>query len=62
MKTILAMARDLHKDESGASFIEYTVLLGVILAVSVTVINGLGTSASGIWTKLTTDVNAIINP
>ena len=35
MKKILTAARALHEDKSGASFIEYTVLLGVILAVSI---------------------------
>ncbi len=33
MKKFVTMFRDLHEDKSGAAFIEYTVLLGVILAV-----------------------------
>jgi Flp pilus assembly pilin Flp len=60
MKTILSMARDLHKDQSGASFIEYTVLLGVILAVSVTVVGQLGGSAKGVWDELKSQLDAAL--
>ena len=31
MTKLVALARHLHDDKSGAAFIEYTVLLGVIL-------------------------------
>ena len=54
MKKILTAARALHEDKSGASFIEYTVLLGVILAVSIGVITGVGTWAAGRWALLPT--------
>jgi Flp pilus assembly pilin Flp len=54
MKTILSMARDLYEDKSGASFIEYTVLLGVVLAVGVTVINAMGASVSTVWQNMKT--------
>lgn len=52
MKKLLNVFRDLHKDRSGASFIEYTVLLGVILAASIALITGVGTWANGVWTGL----------
>lgn len=52
MKKILNAARALHEDKSGASFIEYTVLLGVILAVSIGTITAVGTWANTQWTLL----------
>ena len=52
MKTFLTAARALHEDKSGASFIEYTVLLGVILAVSIGLITGVGNWAADRWTAL----------
>jgi Flp pilus assembly pilin Flp len=57
MKKLVSLARDLNKDESGASFIEYTVLLGVILAASIAVIAAVGTWASGVWVSLNGQVN-----
>ena len=47
----------LHKEESGAAFIEYTVLLGVILVVSIGVIGAIGTWANGEWSLLNSSVN-----
>jgi pilus assembly protein Flp/PilA len=52
MKKLISIARELNKDESGAAFIEYTVLLGVILAVTIAVVTAVGTWASGQWTLL----------
>ncbi len=54
MKKLLATFRDLHDDKSGAAFIEYTVLLGVILAASIAVIAAVGTWAGNTWTLLNT--------
>ena len=42
----------LHKQEDGAAFIEYTVLLGVILAVSIATVSAVGDWAANRWTKL----------
>lgn len=50
MKLFLA----LHHDESGAAFIEYTALLGVILAVGLLVLTAVGTWATSTWTSLCT--------
>ncbi|MFN4140915.1 Flp family type IVb pilin [Aestuariivirga sp.] len=52
MKTIVSFFLALHKDESGASFIEYTALLGVILAVGIGILVSVGTWASGTWSAL----------
>jgi len=59
MKMIVSMTRDLWKDQSGASFIEYTVLLGVILAVGVAAISAMGDSAKTVWTNMTTALDKI---
>ncbi len=56
MNKLLNLARGLHNDESGAAFIEYTVLLGVILAVGVASVAAMGTWANGKWTGLRTAV------
>ena len=48
----------LHKDISGAAFIEYTALLGVILAVGLAVLTSVGTWATTTWTNLCTALGA----
>ena len=52
MSNIVTFFRDLHQDNSGASFIEYTALLGVILAVGIGVLTQVGTWANLTWTNL----------
>ncbi len=52
MKTLVSFFRDLHEDKSGAAFIEYTALLGVILAVGLAILTSVGTWATGTWTYL----------
>ena len=47
----------LHKlvqDESGAALPEYAVLLGLVLAVSVTMLTSMGTSITAIFSKVNT--------
>ena len=58
MKFVSKLFRDLHEDKSGVSFIEYTALLGVILAVGLATLTGVGTWAGLVWTKLCTSLNA----
>ena len=57
MKELKAFLREFDNDESGAAFIEYTVLLGVIIAVGVGLVIAVGTWANGQWTALNTAVN-----
>ena len=57
MKTVSKFVRDLHEDKSGVSFIEYTALLGVILAVGLVILGRVGVWANGTWTALCTAVN-----
>ena len=52
MKKFLRIFAELNDDKSGASFIEYTVLLGVILAVSIGTITAVGGWANGVWGTL----------
>ena len=49
--------RDLHEDKNGAAFIEYTALLGVILAVGLVLLTKVGTWGSTTWTYLCTKLN-----
>ena len=49
MTAIKSFFTDLRTDEDGASFLEYTVLLGIILAVSVGLLTAVGGYAEGIW-------------
>jgi pilus assembly protein Flp/PilA len=58
MTKLMSLARKLHTEEDGAAFIEYTVLLGVILAVTIGTITSVGIWASGRWADLLADVNA----
>ena len=52
MKKIVTFFCDLHEDRNGAAFIEYTALLGVILAVGLIVLTQVGTWAGATWTAL----------
>ena len=52
MTKIASFFRDLHEDKNGASFIEYTALLGVILAVGLVVLTSVGNWANTTWTYL----------
>ncbi len=57
MRKFTGMFRDLHEDRSGAAFIEYTVLIGVILVASIATVAAVGLWASNRWTALNTAVN-----
>ena len=57
MEKLGTLLRDLHNDKNGAAFIEYTVLLGVILAVGVGIIVAVGQWANNRWATLNTAVN-----
>jgi Flp pilus assembly pilin Flp len=52
LQRIKGTAVRLWKDERGASLLEYSVLIGLILAVSVALIIGIGTWAQGRWQAL----------
>jgi pilus assembly protein Flp/PilA len=52
MNALKSFFLDLQRDEDGAAFLEYTVLLGIILAVSVAIIFTIGGWAGQIWVAL----------
>jgi len=57
-KTMLPLAKDiaigLWKDRRGASLLEYSLLIGIIVAVSVGVVTAVGTWVTGRWDSLKT--------
>jgi Flp pilus assembly pilin Flp len=57
MAKLREFAYRLHQDKDGAAFIEYTVLVGIIIAVSVGLIVAIGAWANGRWDTLNTAVN-----
>ena len=54
MRNALTVFDQLANDEDGAALIEYTVLLGIILAGVVATISLVATWVSGQWTVLNT--------
>ncbi len=57
MKKLGMLLRDLHQDKDGAAFIEYTVLIGLVLVLSIALISAVGLWANNRWTLLNTTVN-----
>jgi pilus assembly protein Flp/PilA len=53
-----SVAVRLWKDEQGASLLEYSVLIGLIIAGVVTTITLVGDWTGGRWTNLLTKLNA----
>jgi pilus assembly protein Flp/PilA len=47
----------LRKDDKGATMIEYSILIGLITAVVITFIVGMGGFVSGAWSALCTAVD-----
>jgi pilus assembly protein Flp/PilA len=54
LRELKSFAVRLWKDEQGASLLEYSLLIGLILAVTVTAVTAVGLWASGRWTNLQT--------
>ncbi len=54
MNTIKAMTTRFLKDDAGASFLEYTVLLAIILVASILTIRAVGNWAADQWSALNT--------
>jgi pilus assembly protein Flp/PilA len=48
----LNLLQKLWRDEDGASLIEYTVLLGILLVAVIATVGLVGTWVSGQWTTL----------
>ena len=56
MRRVVKLMNQLKSDEDGASLIEYTVLLGIMLVAVVAVILAVGTWVSNEWTSLNTAI------
>ena len=48
----------LRRDQKGASLIEYSVLIGIILVLAIASVRGVGTWVSAQWTNLNTNLTA----
>ena len=54
MRQIVKIIKQLNSDESGASMIEYTVLLAILLVAVIAIIAGVGQWISSEWASLST--------
>jgi pilus assembly protein Flp/PilA len=54
MRSIVNRINRLKSDENGASMIEYTVLLAILLVAVIAIIAGVGHWISGEWASLST--------
>jgi pilus assembly protein Flp/PilA len=52
MQSVIKLLTQLKSDEDGASLIEYTVLLAILLVAVIAVIGGVGLWINGQWTNL----------
>jgi len=57
MEKLGTLVRNFHDDQSGAAFVEYTVLIGLVLVLSIAIIGAVGLWANNQWTALNTAVN-----
>ena len=57
MSNALTLFRRLGKDEDGASLVEYTVLLALLLVAVIAVIGSVGAWMSGQWSSLCKDLS-----
>ena len=52
MRSVVNFLKQLKRDEDGASLIEYTVLLAILLIAVITIIAAVGTWISARWDAL----------
>jgi pilus assembly protein Flp/PilA len=58
MRQVKGLLQRIGKDEDGASLVEYTVLLGVMLVAAVSTISLVGNWVNAKWTALWTALSA----
>ena len=56
MRSIVKLTNRLKSDENGASLIEYTVLLAILLVAVIAIIAGVGQWISNEWASLSTAI------
>ncbi|MER9308753.1 Flp family type IVb pilin [Mesorhizobium australicum] len=54
MKKLMTMTRQFRDDENGAAMVEYSILIGIITAATITFIVGVGWYVTDAWTTLCT--------
>ena len=59
MRAVVNFFKQLKREEEGASLIEYTVLLAILLIAVITIIAAVGTWISGRWDALNTALTAV---
>jgi pilus assembly protein Flp/PilA len=52
---------DILRDEGGAAFLEYSVLLGIVLVLSIAVVTAIGSWAGSIWQVICATVNGTVS-
>ena len=57
MSNLVARVRGFAKDESGASLIEYSILIGLITVAVIGLISGIGDWVISQWSALSSGVN-----
>jgi pilus assembly protein Flp/PilA len=57
MRNLLAR---FSKDESGASLVEYGMLLGLIAVVCIVAVQGLGITVNDVFSTINADINAAL--
>jgi pilus assembly protein Flp/PilA len=62
MRKLLSSVRSFSKNEEGAALVEYAVILGIILAVTVAVMSSIGSSANTIFTSLSSMMSTAATP
>jgi pilus assembly protein Flp/PilA len=62
MRKLLSSMQSFSKNEEGAALVEYAVILGIILAVTVAVMSNIGSSANSIFTQLSTMMSNAATP
>jgi pilus assembly protein Flp/PilA len=62
MRKFVNTVQSFSRDEEGAALVEYAVILGIILAVTVAVMSSIGSSANTIFTSLSTMMGSAATP
>lgn len=56
MQKVMSTARRFWKDESGATMVEYGIMIAVIAAVSILIISSIGTKTNAAFEKVDTQL------
>jgi Flp pilus assembly pilin Flp len=62
MREFLNIVKKFGQDEEGASLVEYCVLLGVLVAGTITAMTAMGTNAAGMFTYASNLLTAPVAP